>query len=67
MITTKKIRVWNIQRFFLGNKKSIVYKGNKTGNKAEPCLIPISTLKKGEEKLFQRYFIFLPEDNLGKI
>ena len=36
------------------------YKADNTGGKAEPCLTPMSTLKRGEEKLFQRYFIFLP-------
>ena len=30
------------------------------GDKAEPCPIPTLTLKKEEEKLFQRYFVFLP-------
>ena len=35
------------------------YKADNTGDKAEPCLIPKSTLKRKKEKLFQRYFIFL--------
>ena len=30
-------------------------KADKIGNKAELYLTPTSTLKKGEEKLFQRY------------
>jgi len=29
------------------------------GERVEPCPKPMSTLKKGEEKLFQRYFVFL--------
>ena len=28
--------------------------------RVEPCPTPMSTLKKGEEKVFQRYFVFLP-------
>jgi len=35
------------------------YKANKTRDKAEPCPTPISTLKNGEEKLFQRYWVLL--------
>ena len=30
------------------------------GDKAEPCPTPTLTLKEEEEKLFQRYFVFLP-------
>ena len=30
------------------------------GGKAEPCPTPMLTQKEGEEKLFQRYFVFLP-------
>jgi len=35
------------------------YKADKIGDRAEPCPTPISTLKKDEEKLFQRYQVFL--------
>jgi len=30
------------------------------GEKAEPCPTPTLTLKKGDEKLFQKYQVFLP-------
>ena len=36
------------------------YRTDKMGNKADPCPIPTSTLKNGEEKLFHKYWIFLP-------
>ena len=29
------------------------------GDKAEPCPMSMLAQKKGEEKLFQRYFVFL--------
>ena len=32
---------------------------NKIGERAEPCPTPMLTLKRGEEKLFQKYFVFL--------
>jgi len=35
------------------------YKVNKIGDNTEPCPILTSTLKKEEEKLFQKYFVFL--------
>ena len=35
------------------------YKTNKIRDNTEPCPIPTLTLKKGEGKLFQRYFVFL--------
>ena len=35
------------------------YKADRIGDKAEPYTTPILILKKEEEKLFQRYFIFL--------
>jgi len=42
-------RVWKI-----GEK----YKADKIGDKTEPYLILISILKRKEEKLFQKYFVF---------
>ena len=36
------------------------YKADKIGDKEEPCLTPMSTLKWDEEKLFKRYFVFIP-------
>jgi len=36
------------------------YKAERMGERAEPCLTPISILKNGEEKLFQKYCVFLP-------
>ena len=30
------------------------------GERVELCPIPMSTLKEEDEKLFQRYFVFLP-------
>jgi len=36
------------------------YNTERIGERAKPCPTPISTLKKGEEKLFQRYLVFLP-------
>ena len=60
---TKEMIETRIFKFFnLFSKISEIwerYKADNTGDKAEPCLTPMSTLKKGEEKLFQRYFIFL--------
>ena len=35
------------------------YKADKIGDRAEPCPTPMSTLKRDEEKLFQRYWVFL--------
>ena len=35
------------------------YNTERIGKRAEPCPTPMSTLKKGEEKLFQRYLVFL--------
>ena len=35
------------------------YNTEKIGKRAEPCPTSMSTLKKGEEKLFQRYLVFL--------
>jgi len=31
------------------------YNTERIGERAEPCPTPMSTLKKGEEQLFQRY------------
>ena len=36
------------------------YKADKMGERADPWSTPTSTLKKGEEKLFQKYLVFLP-------
>ena len=36
------------------------YNTKRIGERAEPCSTPMSKLKKGEEKLFQRYLVFLP-------
>jgi len=33
----------------------VKYNVDKMGNRAEPCPTPMSTLKKREEKLFQKY------------
>ena len=41
-------------------KMSERYKAERTGERAESCLTLISMLKKGEEKSFQRYLVFLP-------
>lgn len=54
--STKEIVEIGIFRFFnwflkiwkIGKR----YKAEKIGERADSCLIPISTLKKGEEKLF---------------
>jgi len=35
--------------------------------RVEPCPTPMSKLKEGEEKLFQRYLFFYLLDNLRKI
>jgi len=35
------------------------YKAKKMEERAEPCPTPISMLKNGEEKLFQKYCVFL--------
>ena len=37
-------RMWKIRE---------IYKADKIGEKAKSCPMPMSTLKKGEEKLFQ--------------
>jgi len=36
------------------------YKVDKIGERTDSCPTPMSTLKKGEEKLFQKYWVFLP-------
>ena len=35
------------------------YNVNKTEDKVEPCPTPMSTLEKGDKKLFQSYWVFL--------
>jgi len=37
------------------------------GEREEPCPTPMLMLKEGEEKLFQRFFLFYLLDNLGRI
>ena len=64
LLSTKESVEIGIFRFFncfskmwkIGEK----YKAERIGERAKPCLTPISTLKKGEEKSFQRYLVFLP-------
>jgi len=36
------------------------YKAEKIGERADPCPTPMSTLKDGKERSFQRYLVFLP-------
>jgi len=36
------------------------YNAKRIGERAEPYPTSMSKLKKGEEKLFQRYLVFLP-------
>jgi len=36
------------------------YKAERIGKRTEPCPTSMSMLKKGEEKSFQRYLVFLP-------
>jgi len=63
LLSTKEITETGIFRFFdlcsimwkTGNK----YNANRIGERAEPWLTPILTLKKGTEKLFQKYLVFL--------
>ena len=63
-LSTKEITEIGIFRFF--NLFSKMWKTSercntdKIGNRVEPYLTPTSTLKRGEEKLLQRYFVFLP-------
>ena len=64
LLSTKEIIETGIFRFFdlcsKTCKTSNKYNTNRIGEKAEPWLTPISILKKGEEKLFQKYLVFLP-------
>lgn len=61
IVTTKEMSIRYFQRFFSKIQKiEVRYKVNKTGDKANPCSTPILALKKGEVKLFQRYWVFLP-------
>ena len=61
--TKEIIEIW-IFRFF--NVFSRIWKtdkrynADKIGERAKPCLTSISVSKRGEEKLFQKYFVFLP-------
>ena len=57
----KEITETGIFRFF--NLFSKIWKiGNKynASKRAEPCPTPTSMLKKEKEKLFHKYFVFLP-------
>ena len=62
-LSTKEITETGILWFFnlfskiwkIGDK----YNTNKIGKRAEPWPTPISILKKEEEKLFQKYLVFL--------
>ena len=56
-----EIRIFRIFNLFLKVWKiGERCKADKMEDKTKPYLTPMSTLKKEEEKLFQRYFIFLP-------
>jgi len=56
-----RVRVRNNQRFFLRNEESIIYyKADNIGERMELYPTLILTLKEGDKKLFQRYFVFLP-------
>ena len=55
-----EIRIFRIFNLFLKIRKTGKrYNTDKIGNKAELCSTLMSTLKREEEKLFQRYFVFL--------
>ena len=41
-------------------KTSNKYNADRIKERAKPWLTPMLTLKKGEEKLFQEYLVFLP-------
>ena len=36
------------------------YNAERIGERAKPCPTLMSILKKGEEKLFQRFLVFMP-------
>jgi len=63
-LSTKEIKEIRIFRFFnLFSKMWRIeekYRADRMEERAELCPTPMSTLKKEDEKLFQRYFIFLP-------
>ena len=63
-LSTKKIieiRIFRIFSLFSKIwKMEERYKADKMGDKAEPCPTSTLTLKWWEEKLFQKYFVFLP-------
>ena len=42
------------------------YNIEKIGERAEPCLTSMSTLKNREEKSFQKYLVFLPTKQFWK-
>ena len=41
-------------------RKGERYKAKRIEERAKYCLTSTSTLKNGEEKLFQKYYVFLP-------
>jgi len=41
-------------------KTGIKYRADQMGKRAEPWPTPTLILKNGEEKLFQKYLVFLP-------
>jgi len=60
-LSTKEITEIGIFRFFnLFSKMWKTCNTDKIGDRVELYLTPTSTLKRGEEKLLQRYFVFLP-------
>lgn len=60
IVTIKKMRIWFLILFSKIWKIGEKYRTDRISNKTKPCSIPMSTLKNGKEKLFQRYQVFLP-------
>ena len=56
-IDTKNFRFKWFSRMW---RKGARYKAERIGDRTEPCPTPTSTLKNGEEKLFQKYWVLLP-------
>ena len=54
------MRIWFLILFSKIWKIGEKYRTDRISNKTKPCSIPMSTLKNGKEKLFQRYQVFLP-------
>ena len=57
--TKERMETGIFKRFSRMWRTGARYKADKIGDRAEPCPTPTSTLKKDEEKLFQRYQVFL--------